>query len=116
MGGRHGGARCLSEASSRRTSGGSASPGTRQWIYASWVSSLPDLPHEFVVDAPLADELERRGVHVHAGDRVRLELVSADQRDDDPSEAWAAFVGSFSSGDPDFAERSEDILQAEFGR
>jgi hypothetical protein len=27
---------------------------------------------EFVVDGPLADELERRGVHVHVGDRVQL--------------------------------------------
>ena len=30
--------------------------------------------------------------------------------------AWEAFVGSFRTGDPDFAKRSEEILRAEFGR
>jgi hypothetical protein len=31
--------------------------------------------HELIVDAPLAHDLERLGVHVHAGDRLRLQLV-----------------------------------------
>ena len=35
---------------------------------------------------------------------------------DGQTAAWEAFVGSFTSGDPDLAEHSEEILRAEFGR
>jgi hypothetical protein len=31
--------------------------------------------HEVIVDGALAQDLERLGVHFHAGDRVRLQLV-----------------------------------------
>jgi hypothetical protein len=79
------------------------------------MSTAADAPQELVVDGALADELERRGVHVHAGDRVQLQLVP-EQRTDEQIAAWEAFVGSFTSGDPDLAERSEEILRAEFGR
>jgi hypothetical protein len=58
--------------------------------------------------------LERRGVHVHAGDRVKLQLVHDQERTDEQTAAWNAFIGSFTIGDPDFAERSEEILRAEF--
>jgi len=78
--------------------------------------SAADAPQELVVDGPLADELERRGVHVHAGDRVQLQLVSEPERTDEQSAAWNAFVGSFTSNEPDLAERSEEILRAELGR
>jgi hypothetical protein len=64
----------------------------------------------------LANELERRGVHVHAGDRVQLQLVPEPEPSEEQTAAWEAFVGSFTTGDPDFAERSEEILRAEFGR
>jgi hypothetical protein len=80
------------------------------------MSSAADAPQEIVVDGPLADELERRGVHVHAGDRVQLQLVPEPERSEEQTAAWEAFVGSFTTGDPDFAERSEEILRAEFGR
>ena len=75
-----------------------------------------DAPQELVVDGPLADELERRGVHVHAGDRVQLQLVPELERTDEQTAAWEAFVGSFTSNDPDLAERSEEILRAELGK
>ena len=75
-----------------------------------------DAPQELVVDGPLADELERRGVHVHAGDRVQLQLVPELERTDEQAAAWEAFVGSFTSNEPDLAERSEEILRAELGR
>jgi hypothetical protein len=75
-----------------------------------------DAPQELVVDGPLADELERRGVHVHAGDRVQLQLVPELERTDEQTAAWEAFVGSFTSNEPDLAERSEEILRAELGR
>jgi hypothetical protein len=106
-----------------------------------------DAPQELIVDGPLADELERLGVHRRAGDRVKLtvhvfefsdtedvedeivedeivhdgpvltEVGSDDQeRPDGQTAAWEAFVGSFTTGDPDFAERSEEILRAELSQ
>jgi hypothetical protein len=78
------------------------------------MSTPADLPHELLIDAPLAEELERHGVHLHAGDRVRLQLVTG--REGDRDELWDAFIGSFESDEPNLAERSEDILRAEFGR
>jgi hypothetical protein len=75
-----------------------------------------DAPQELVVDGPLADELERRGVHVHAGDRVQLQLVPELERTDEQAAAWEAFVGSFTSNERDLAERSEEILRAELGK
>ena len=75
-----------------------------------------DAPQELVVDGPLASELERRGVHVHAGDRVQLQLVHDEKRSKKRSAAWDAFVGSFTSSEPDLAERTEEILRAELGK
>jgi hypothetical protein len=80
------------------------------------MSSAGYAVQEIVVDGPPAEELERRGVHVHAGDRVQLQLVPDPERSDEQTAAWEAFVGSFRTGDPDFAEHSEEILRAEFGR
>jgi hypothetical protein len=80
------------------------------------MSSAADAPQELVVDGPLADELERRGVHVHAGDRVQLQLVHDENRSKKRSAAWEAFVGSFTSSEPNLAERTEEILRAELGR
>jgi hypothetical protein len=85
-------------------------------IYDVDMGSAADIPHELVVDGPLADELERRGVHVHAGDRLRLQLVPKQGRKDQRTAAWEAFVGSFTSDDPHLAERSEDILRAELSQ
>ncbi len=80
------------------------------------MSSAADAPQEIVVDGALANELERRGVHVHAGDRVQLQLVRDHEPTSRRSAAWNDFVGRFTSRDPHLAERSEDILRAEFGR
>lgn len=80
------------------------------------MSSAADIPHEVVVDGPLADVLERLGVHVQEGDRVRLELVGEVAQTDEQTAAWEAFVGSFATGEPDFAERSEEILRAELSQ
>jgi hypothetical protein len=44
------------------------------------MGSAADAPQELVVDGPVADELERRGVHMHAGDRVQLQLVHDQDR------------------------------------
>jgi hypothetical protein len=77
---------------------------------------VANAPQELVVDGPLADELERRGVHVRAGDRVRVQVMHDQERTDERTAAWDAFAGSFRSGEPDLAERSEEILRAELGR
>jgi hypothetical protein len=55
-------------------------------------------------------------VHVHAGDSCTTTARSEPERSEEQTAAWEAFVGSFTTGDPDFAERSEEILRAEFGR
>jgi hypothetical protein len=78
------------------------------------MSTAADLPHELLVDAPLAEELKRHGVHLHAGDRVWLQLIA--DRESASDELWDAFIGSFESAEPDLAERSGAILRAEFGR
>jgi hypothetical protein len=72
---------------------------------------------ELVVDASLVEELERRGVHLHAGDRVRLELVSStDAPDTSRDELWDAFIGSGGdSGDPDLSVKAKEIVRAEMG-
>jgi len=80
------------------------------------MSSPASIPHELVVDGPLVDELERRGVPVRAGDRVRLELVPEHHGASERTAAWKAFVGRFRSSDPHLAERSEEILRAELGK
>jgi hypothetical protein len=78
------------------------------------MSTPAGVPHELMIDAPLAEELERHGVHLHPGDRVRLQPVTDQESGGD--ELWAAFIGSFESDEPNLAERSEEILRAEFGR
>jgi hypothetical protein len=72
---------------------------------------------ELVVDASLVEELERRGVHLHAGDRVRLELVSSTNTADTcMDELWDAFIGSGgNSGDPDLSVKAKEIVRAEMG-
>ena len=56
----------------------------------------------------------RRGVQVRIGDRVQLQLFRKQDQEDERTAAWDAFVGSFTSSEPDLAERTEEILRAEF--
>jgi hypothetical protein len=70
--------------------------------------------YELVVDSVWADELVRRSVQVRIGDRVQLQLVRKQDQEDERTAAWDAFVGSFTSSEPDLAERTEEILRAEF--
>lgn len=73
---------------------------------------------EFVVDGPLAEQLVRRGVHVHAGDRVRLQLVSPPPSPPvDGDTLWDAFIGSAgTSGDPDLSTKAKEVVRADMGR
>lgn len=69
---------------------------------AEWEMIIPDDDHE------LADEFRRRGVHPGA----RLRVVVSEQATDQDHE-MPAYFGSFAAS-PDLAERSEEILRAEF--
>jgi hypothetical protein len=79
------------------------------------MSDTADASSEFVVDAVLATEFERRGIHLHPGDRVKLQLVPP-VTDDAADEAWSAYAGSAESGDPHLAERAKEIVRTELGR
>jgi hypothetical protein len=63
---------------------------------------------DFVVPSSSEDlmsELRRHGVQ--PGQRVHLSVVPALEEDD----ALDPYIGSFDSGDPTLAERSEEILE-----
>lgn len=48
-------------------------------------AAASDGPYEFVIAPELADVAERLGVPLHAGDRVRLEIIEGGVRDDEDS-------------------------------
>jgi hypothetical protein len=78
---------------------------------------VSNIPEEFVVDGQLAEQLVRRGVHVHAGDRVQLQLVSPPSPPADGDPVWDAFIGSAgTSGDPGLSTKAKEIVRAEMGR
>ena len=77
-----------------------------------------DDPHEFVVAQELAEVAERLGVPLHAGDRVRFEVIAGGLADDGPTrhEPWPpAWVGSIVTDDEHLAERARDVMRAELG-
>lgn len=75
---------------------------------------MSEAAQELVVDSSLAEELERRGVHVHAGSRYRLEVVPELASDDrDPLDD---FIGAFEAPEHDLSERVKSIARAEMGR
>lgn len=53
---------------------------------------------------------------MHAGDRVQLQLVHDQERTDEQTAAWEAFVGSFTRSEPNLGERTKEILRAELGQ
>ncbi len=74
--------------------------------------------YEFVVARELAEVAERFGVPLHAGDRVRFEVIDGGQPGGGPGrrESWPpAWVGSITTDDEHLATRARDVLRAEFG-
>jgi hypothetical protein len=78
--------------------------------------------NELIIDGPLAQELERKGVHLHPGDRVRFEVLDGGRHHElsssptptgRPGLSW---IGSIKNGPEDLAERSKEILRAELGQ
>ena len=75
---------------------------------------MSEAAQEMVVDAPLAEELERHGLHVSEGSRVRFELLSgASTEDDPPTRLRDSFVGQWTSPEADLSERAKKIARAE---
>lgn len=81
--------------------------------------SAADDAYEFVVAPELAAVAERLGVPLHAGDRVRFEVIDGgDAGDDGPArrEPWPpAWVGSITTDDEHLAERAREVIRTEIG-
>ena len=80
--------------------------------------STPEESHEFVVSPELAEAAKRSGVELHAGDRVRFEVIEGGQRvdDDRPArrEPWPpVWVGSIKTGETDLGARAREVMRAE---
>ena len=78
-------------------------------------TSAEDGAHEFVVAPELAEVAERLGVPLHAGDRVRFEIIDGD-RDTAPSRRRLSWLGSVSTGEHTLSERVKDDTRAGMGR
>lgn len=78
-----------------------------------------DGTHEFVVAPELAEVAERLGLPLHAGDRVRFEVIEGGQHEaggPGRREAWPpAWVASIATDDEDLATRARDVMRAELG-
>ena len=76
--------------------------------------------HEFVVAPELAEVAKRLGVPLHAGDRVRFEVIPggyADGGEAAQREPWPpAWVGSIHSDETDLRTRAREVMKAEFGQ
>jgi hypothetical protein len=70
---------------------------------------------EFVVAPELAEVAERLGVPVHAGDRVRFEVIDGG-RDTAPRRRRLSWLGSVSTGEHTLSERAKDDIRGGMGR
>jgi hypothetical protein len=76
----------------------------------------PDEMHEFVVAPELAEVAARLGVPLHAGDRVRFEVIARGPTDAGPAQREPlapTCVGSIVTDDKHLAERARDVMPAE---
>jgi hypothetical protein len=71
--------------------------------------------HEFVVAPELAEVAERLGVPLHAGDRVRFEVVDG-ARDASARRRRLSWLGSVSTGEHTLSERAKDDIRSGMGR
>ena len=77
----------------------------RAWWWEDGCGRLPtvstsaaDGPHEFVVEPELAELADRLGVPLHAGDRVRFEVVEGGRSDPAPRRRHLELVGQRQHG------------------
>lgn len=78
-------------------------------------TSAADGSHEFVVAPELAEVAERLGVPLHAGDRVRFEVVEGD-RDTTARRRRLGWLGSVSTGQHTLSDRVKDDVRSGMGR
>jgi hypothetical protein len=71
-------------------------------------------PHEFIVAPELAEVAERLGVSLHAGDRVRFEVI-AGSGSDTPRRRRLSWLGSVSTGEHTLSERAKDDIRTGMG-
>lgn len=79
--------------------------------------SMPaaDGTHEFVVAPELAEVAERLGLPLHAGDRVRLEVIEGG-RPATPKRRRLSWLGSVSTGEHTLSERVKDEVRDGIGQ
>ena len=78
-------------------------------------ASAADGAHEFVVAPELAAVAERLSVPLHAGDRVRFEVIDGGQ-DAAPRHRRLSWLGSVSTGEHTLSERAKDDIRSGMGR
>ena len=78
-------------------------------------TSAADGVHEFVVAPELAEVAERLGVPLHAGDRVRFEVIDGDL-ETSPRLRRLRWLGSVSTGEHTLSERAKDDIRSGMGR
>ncbi|MBN9096704.1 MAG: hypothetical protein J0I49_01095 [Pseudonocardia sp.] len=71
--------------------------------------------HEFVVAPELAKVAERLGVPLHAGNRIRFEVVDGDW-DTTPRHRRLGWLGSVSTGKHTLSELLKDDVRTGLGR
>jgi hypothetical protein len=79
-------------------------------------TSAADGPHEFVVEPELAEVAERLGVPLHAGDRIRFEVIDGGQSVPAPRRRRLSWLGSVSSGEHTLSGRSKDDVREGMGQ
>lgn len=77
--------------------------------------SAADGSHEFVVAPELAEVAERLGVPLHAGDRVRFEVVEGG-RDTAPRRRRLGWLGTVGTSEHTLSERVKDDVRSGMGR
>lgn len=77
--------------------------------------SASDGAHEFVVAPELAEVAERLGVPLHAGDRVRFEVIDG-ERETAPRRRKLDWIGSVSTSEHTLSERAKDDVREGMGR
>lgn len=77
--------------------------------------SPADGAHEFVVAPELAEVAERLGVPLHAGDRVRFEVIDGDG-EAAPRRRHLGWLGSVSTGEHTLSERAKEDIRGGMDR
>lgn len=79
--------------------------------------SMPaaDRAHEFIVAPELAEVAERLGVPLHAGDRVRFEVLDGGLPDTG-GRRRLSWIGSVRTGKRDLSERTKVEVREGMGR